>query len=73
VPYTSPLGQALYRQGAPSKVEAEIAGETRTLKIETMRAPTRAEIVRLYPELETEEPQSKAKRKAGGSRGARGA
>jgi hypothetical protein len=36
---------------APKRVEATIAGETRVLQIESLRNPTRAEIVELYPEL----------------------
>jgi len=51
VPYTSPLGQALMEQTAPRQIEASIAGETRKLRIESLRRPTRDEIVQLYPEL----------------------
>lgn len=51
IPYTSPLGQALMGQRAPSEVVAEIAGETRTLEIQALRRPTRAELVELWPEL----------------------
>ncbi len=54
VPYTAPLGQALINQTAPKKVIAEIAGEKRTLLIESLRRPTIEEIVRLYPELSME-------------------
>jgi transcription elongation GreA/GreB family factor len=51
VPYTSPLGRALMGQTAPSQVTATIAEETRALEIESLRAPTLAEILELYPEL----------------------
>jgi transcription elongation GreA/GreB family factor len=51
VPYTSPLGKALMGQVAPSKIEAEIAGERRTLIIESLRVPTMDEILELFPEL----------------------
>jgi transcription elongation GreA/GreB family factor len=51
VPYTSPLGQALMDRPAPQRIEAEIAGERRILQIETLRYPTKSEIIELYPEL----------------------
>ncbi len=51
VPYTSPLGQALMAQTAPRKLKALLAGETRTLEIVSLRRPTKAEILELYPEL----------------------
>jgi transcription elongation GreA/GreB family factor len=51
VPYTSPLGQVLMDRTAPSRFEAEIAGEKRQLQIESLRYPTKAEITELYPEL----------------------
>lgn len=54
VPYTSPLGQALMGQKAPAKVDAILAGEKRTLKIKSLRRPTREEIVELFPELTLE-------------------
>lgn len=57
VPYTSPLGQALMGQRAPATVKATLAGEERTLKLVSLRRPTRAEIVELYPELSQELPE----------------
>jgi len=61
VPYTSPLGQALYGKTPPCRVDAEIAGERRVLSLESLRIPTRAEILQLYPELTPEEPKKKRK------------
>ncbi len=51
VPYTSPLGQVLMGNSAPRKIEGMIAGEKRSLQIESLRRPTRDELVELYPEL----------------------
>jgi transcription elongation GreA/GreB family factor len=51
VPYTSPLGQALMDRAPATRIEAAIAGETRVLQLESLRRPTRAEIIELYPEL----------------------
>ena len=51
VPYTSPLGKVLMGQTCPKRLEAEIAGEKRTLELESFRRPTREEILQLYPEL----------------------
>lgn len=51
VPYTSPLGQALMGQSAPLRIDATIAGEARTLEVESLRAPSEEEILALYPEL----------------------
>lgn len=51
VPYTSPLGQALMGQSAPQRIEATIAGEKRTLQLLSLRSPTAAEVISLYPEL----------------------
>jgi transcription elongation GreA/GreB family factor len=51
LPYTSPLGQALYGLAAPQLVEARIAGETRALRLESVRPPTFEEVLALYPEL----------------------
>ncbi len=51
VPYTSPLGQALYGQTAPARFEAALAGELRQLEILSIRRPTLSEILALYPEL----------------------
>ena len=51
VPYTSPLGKALMGHSAPLRVEATIAGEKRVLQLQSLRTPTLAEIVSLYPEL----------------------
>lgn len=54
VPYTSPLGQALFGHAAPAKLQATLAGEPRALHIKSLRRPTRAEIIELYPELKFE-------------------
>lgn len=54
VPYTSPLGKALMNQSVPKRIEAEIAGEKRVLELESLRRPTRSEILELYPELSYE-------------------
>lgn len=54
VPYTSPLGKALMGAQAKQRREAMIASEKRILEIESLRAPTVAEIVGLYPELRDE-------------------
>ena len=51
LPYTSPLGQALYALTAPQVVEAVIAGERRALRIQGVRLPTLEEVLALYPEL----------------------
>lgn len=51
LPYTSPLGQALYGLAAPRVVEAVIAGERRVLRLESIRPPTLEEVLALYPEL----------------------
>jgi transcription elongation GreA/GreB family factor len=51
LPYTSPLGAAIYGLSAPCLLEAVIAGETRALRIESVRAPTLGEVLALYPEL----------------------
>jgi transcription elongation GreA/GreB family factor len=51
VPYTSPLGQALMGQTAPAKFKAALAGETREIEVASLRRPTKAEILELYPEL----------------------
>ncbi len=51
LPYTSPLGQALYGLLAPQVLEALIAGERRVLRLEGVRLPTLAEVLALYPEL----------------------
>ena len=51
LPYTSPLGQALYGLAAPQVVEALIAGQTRVLRLESVRPPTIEEVLALYPEL----------------------
>jgi len=51
VPYTSPLGKVLMGQTCPKRLDAEIAGEKRTLELESLRRPTREEILQLYPEL----------------------
>jgi hypothetical protein len=51
VPYTSPLGAALMGRSARTRVEAAIAGEKRVLEIEALRAPTREEILEIFPEL----------------------
>jgi hypothetical protein len=51
LPYTSPLGQALMGVVPPAKIEALIAGEPRLLELESVRRPTVAEILELYPEL----------------------
>jgi transcription elongation GreA/GreB family factor len=50
-PYTSPLGQALYGKAAPARVEVALAGEVRLIEIHSLRRPTVAEIIELYPEL----------------------
>ena len=55
VPYTSPLGTALMGKSAPQHIEATIAGEKRTLILESLRAPTLEEILELYPELTPQE------------------
>ena len=51
LPYTSPLGQALYGLSAPRLLEAVIAGEPRALRLESVRPPTMDEVLALYPEL----------------------
>lgn len=51
LPYTSPLGQALYGLTAPQVVEAVIAEERRALRLEGARLPTLEEVLALYPEL----------------------
>jgi transcription elongation GreA/GreB family factor len=51
LPYTSPLGQALYGLSAPQTVEAWIAGERRVLRLERIRLPSMEEVLGLYPEL----------------------
>lgn len=51
LPYTSPLGAAIYGLSAPRELEAMIAGETRPLRIESVRTPTLGEVLALYPEL----------------------
>ncbi len=51
VPYTAPLGQALMGQSAPGDIRALIAGELRQIRLESLRVPTEAEILALYPEL----------------------
>lgn len=51
LPYTSPLGAAVYGLPAPHSLEAVIAGEKRVLRIEGVRPPTREEVLALYPEL----------------------
>lgn len=51
VPYTSPLGQALMGQRVPIAIQTVLAGEQRTLQLESLRRPTRREIIQLYPEL----------------------
>ena len=51
VPYTSPLGNALMGKTAPQQIEAFIAGELRVLQLQSLRLPTQAEILELYPEL----------------------
>jgi transcription elongation GreA/GreB family factor len=51
LPYTSPLGQALYGLVAPQSVEAVIAGERRVLWLESVRLPEMEEVLALYPEL----------------------
>ena len=51
VPYTSPLGKVLMGRTCPERVEAEIAEEKRVLELVSLRRPTRAEILELYPEL----------------------
>jgi transcription elongation GreA/GreB family factor len=56
VPYTSPLGQALVAQTAPATVKTNLAGESRTLHLVSLRRPTAAEIKHLYPELSQELP-----------------
>jgi transcription elongation GreA/GreB family factor len=55
VPYTSPLGAALMGQTAPKEIEADIAGEKRLLKIESLRTPLMDELLELYPELTPQE------------------
>ncbi len=57
VPYTSPLGQALFERSAPSHADALIAGEKRSLQILSLRAPTREEVLALYPELTPQDAQ----------------
>lgn len=54
VPYTSPLGRALMGQRAPSRIEADIAGQKRVVELQSLRAPTVAEILELFPELTPE-------------------
>jgi transcription elongation GreA/GreB family factor len=51
LPYTSPLGVAVYGLVAPQSLEALIAGEKRALRLEVVRPPTREEVLALYPEL----------------------
>ena len=51
LPYTSPLGRALYGLTAPQLAEAVIAGERRALLLESVRLPTLKEVLALYPEL----------------------
>lgn len=55
VPYTSPLGQALMGRKAPTRVEALIAGEKRMLELLSLRRPTSAEVLDLFPEVTPEE------------------
>ena len=54
VPYTSPLGQAPMGATANSNIGATIAGEKRSLKIGSLRAPTPQEVFHFYPELAPE-------------------
>jgi transcription elongation GreA/GreB family factor len=51
LPYTSPLGAAIYGLSAPRLLVAVIAGEMREIRIESVRNPTFAEVLALYPEL----------------------
>jgi transcription elongation GreA/GreB family factor len=51
LPYTSPLGAAIYGLLAPRSVEVVIAGEKRGITIESVRSPTLDEVLGLYPEL----------------------
>jgi len=51
VPYTSPLGQAILNKTAPQTLQAQIANETRTLHLNSLRPPTLSEVLSLYPEL----------------------
>lgn len=51
LPYTSPLGAAIYGLSAPCDLKALIAGETRMLRVESVRAPTLGEVLALFPEL----------------------
>jgi transcription elongation GreA/GreB family factor len=55
LPYTSPLGAAIYGLVAPQSLDAVIAGEKRALRIEGVRSPTREEVLALYPELTLQE------------------
>ena len=55
LPYTSPLGAALYGLLAPRSLEAWIAGEKRVLQIVSVRPPTLEEVLALYPELTPQE------------------
>jgi transcription elongation GreA/GreB family factor len=55
LPYTSPLGMAVYGLVAPQSLEALIAGEKRALRVEAVRPPTREEVLALYPELTPQE------------------
>jgi transcription elongation GreA/GreB family factor len=55
LPYTSPLGAAIYGLSAPCTLDAMIAGEKRALRIESVRAPTLGEVLALYPELTPQE------------------
>ena len=36
---------------APQRIEATIAGQLRVLHLESLRAPTLDEVLKLYPEL----------------------
>ena len=57
VPYTSPLGQALFEKTAPLRVEAIIAGEKRSLELLSLRTPSLEEVLALYPELTPQDSQ----------------
>jgi len=51
VPYTSPLGHALFGHSAPARIEASLAGEPRVLELQSLRRPSLPEILELFPEL----------------------